>query len=129
MVAGVGSGNIRISAACFPIKIAAVNDHTAESSTVTADKFGCRMNDDVRTMLDRTDEIRGAEGVVDHQRKSVLMCDLGDSVDIGNVGIRITERFKIDRLGVILYRALYCIEIMSVYKAGVNAVLGQGVRQ
>ena len=68
MVGGVGLGDLRILAARLPIEVTAVDDHTAQRGAVAADELGCGVDDDVGTMLQRTEQIRGAEGVVDDNR-------------------------------------------------------------
>ena len=50
------------------------------------------MNNDVCAVLNRTDEIGCAEGIVDHKRKFVLVCDFRNCVYIGNITVRIAER-------------------------------------
>ena len=47
------------------------------------------MDDDIRTVLDGPDEIGRTEGIVNDQRKPVLMGDFRDGIDIRNVAVRI----------------------------------------
>ena len=68
MVGGVGLGDLLILAARLPIEVTAVDDHTAQRGAVAADELGCGVDNDVGTMLQRTEQIRGAEGVVDDNR-------------------------------------------------------------
>jgi len=76
MVAGIGLGDLRIESLCLPVELAGLNDDTAEGCSVSADELGSGMNNDVCSVLDRSDEIRSSEGVIYNNRKSVLMCYL-----------------------------------------------------
>ena len=129
VIAGVGVGDVRIFSACFPIEPARFDDDTAEGRAVAADELGGRVDDDIRAVLDGSDQIRRAEGVVDDQRQAVTVGYLGDSVDIGYVGVGIAEGLEVDRAGVVADRALDLAEVVSVDKGSIYPVLGQGMRQ
>ena len=77
VVGGVGLSNLGVLSARLPIEVTAVDDHTAQRGAVAADELGCGVDDDIGTMLQRTEQIRGAEGVVDDNRQTVLLGDLG----------------------------------------------------
>ena len=48
-----------------PIELAAVNDDTSNGSTVTANPLSGGVDDDIRAVLDRSDEVAaGTESVV-----------------------------------------------------------------
>ena len=42
---------------------------------MAADELGSGVDDDVSAMLDGTDQVRGAEGIIDDQRQAVLVRD------------------------------------------------------
>ena len=54
---------------------------------MAADELGCRMDNDVGTMLDRADQVGRAEGVVDDKRNAVLVGNFSDGVNVGDVGV------------------------------------------
>ena len=80
------------------------------------------MNDDVCAVLDRSDKIRSAEGVVNNERKSVSVGDLGERVDVGDIAVRVAEGLDVDRLGVGLDSRRDLLEVVNVNEGGVNAV-------
>ena len=80
-------------------------------------------------MLQRTEQIRGAEGVVDDNRQTMLLGDLGDGVDVGDVGVGVTERLEIDDRGVVLDGALDLVQVMSIDEGGLDTKLGERVLQ
>ena len=129
MVGGVGLGDLRILAARLPVKVAAIDNHTAQRGTVAADELGCGVDDDVGTMLQRTEQIRGTEGVVDDNRQTVLLGDLGDGVDVGDVGVGVAERLEIDDRGAVLDGALDLFQVMRIDKRGLDAKLGERMLQ
>ena len=85
MVTWVWLSDRRIFAACLPIESTTINDHTTKAGAMSSDELGCGMNNDICTMLDRTNQIRCSEGIVDRKRKTMLVCDLCDSIDIRNI--------------------------------------------
>ena len=58
VVGGVASAIWAYFPARLPVEVTAVDDHTAQRGAVAADELGCRVDDDVGTMLQRTEQIR-----------------------------------------------------------------------
>ena len=129
MVGGVGLGDLCILAARLPVKVAAVDDHAAQRGAVAADKLGRRMNDNVGTVLQRTEQIRGAKGVIDDDRKAMLLGDLGDGVDVGDIGVGIAKRLEVDDRGVVLDGTLDLSQVVRIDKGSLDAKLGERVLQ
>ena len=128
-IARVRFGELRELARCSPIKLATVNNHAAESRTVTADELRCRMHDDISTVFERTNQVRSTEGVVDHDRNLVLVSEFGDGFDVRDVGVRVAERFNEDELGVGLDRAFDFLEVVDVDESRFNAELAERMFQ
>ena len=55
MITEVRFSQLREFAGCFPVKLAGVNDDTAQWRSVASDELRCRMDYDVRTVFNRTD--------------------------------------------------------------------------
>lgn len=102
MIARVGIGQQRELARSTPVELAALDDHAAERGTVTAKELGGRVHDDICAVLDGTNQIGRAEGVVDHERNAVAVCDVGNRADVGHVAVGIAQRLDENRLGVVL---------------------------
>ena len=83
------------------------------------------MHHDICTVLDRTDQERRAECVVNHQRQTVLMRDLCYGVDIRNIRIRVAECFQIDCLRVLADCTLDFCEVVRIDEGRLDAVLRQ----
>ena len=65
MIAGVGVSNVAELTACLPVELAAVHDDAAQRGAVAADELGGGMDDDICAVLNGTDQVRGAEGIID----------------------------------------------------------------
>ena len=96
---------------------------------MTADKLGCGVDYDIRTVLDGTNQIRRSEGVIHNQRQAMLVSKFCQFVDIRNVAVGIAQGFNINSPGVILNRVFYLSKIMDIYKAGSDAEIGQRMLQ
>ena len=59
----------------------------------------------------------------------VLVGDPGDQVDIRNITVRISERFKVNRAGVFFDRVFDFLRIMGVYECRADPVLREGMFQ
>lgn len=87
-----------ILAGCLPVELAGINNDAAEGRAVAADELDSRVNNDISAVLNRTDEVRGTESVVDYERQTVLVRNLCDSLDIRNIGIRVAESLDVTAL-------------------------------
>ena len=123
MVGGVGIGELRILAGSLPIKVTAIDNYAAKRSAVATDELCRGVNDDVGTVLQRTEQVRGAKGIVHNDRQAVLVGNLGDCVDVGDIGVGVAQRLQIDNGGVVLNCALDLFEIMSIDKGSLDTKL------
>ena len=87
VIAGVRLADLREAAAGRPVELTGIDNHAAEGRAVTADKLRGGMDDDIRAVLDGADEIRRAEGIVDHQRQTVAVRNLCNRIDIRNIAV------------------------------------------
>src|ERR1043166_7939193 len=86
-------------AALVPREAAAIDDASADRSAVTTDELRCRMHHDVSSVLDWPAEVRGSEGVVDNQRKVMLMRDGRHRGDVQHIHSRVADRSEERRVG------------------------------
>ena len=112
-----------------PVKVAAFHDHTAEGGAVAADELGCGFDHDISAGLQRAEQVRGGEGVVDDHRQMMLVGDGGDGFEVRQVGVRIAEGLEVDELGVLLDGVLELLRILGGDEGGGDAVTRQGVTQ
>ena len=76
-----------------PAETPAVDDDSAERRAVSAHEFGERMDDDVGAVLDRPQQGRSGDRVVDDQRDAARMGDLGKRGDVANIARGIADAF------------------------------------
>ena len=129
VVAGICLRNFGKLSAGLPVKFTGIHDHSAQSRTVPSDKFRSGMNDDIRSVFDRANQIRRSECIVDDQRQTVPVSDLSDGIDIRDIAVGIPQGFQIYRLRILLNRALYFREIMGVDESRTDSIMRQSVFQ
>ena len=129
VIARVRLSDRRILAGCLPVELAGINNDAAEGRAVAADELGSRVNNDISAVLNRTDEVRGTESVVDYERQTVLVRNLCDSLDIRNIGIRVAESLDVNRLSIVLDSAFQFFQIVCINEGGLNAELRQSMCQ
>ena len=96
---------------------------------MAANELGSGVDHDVCAVLDGTDQVRGAEGVINDQRQTVLMGEGCNGVDVRDVAVGVAQRLQIDGLGVGLDGVLHLGEVVCIDEGGGDAELGQGVLQ
>ena len=89
---------------------------------MTADELGSRVNHDICSVLDRADEVWGAEGVIDNQWDVVAMSNLCQLIDIGYIRVWISEGLSIESLGIVLDGSLYLLEVARIYDGVANTL-------
>ena len=127
VVGGVGLGDLRILARGLPIEVTTVDDHAAKRGAVAADELRGGVDNDVSAVLERTEEIRRAKRVVHDDGQAVLVGNLGDGVDVGDVGVGVAEGLEVDEGGVVLDGRLDLVEVVGVDEGGRDAVLRERV--
>ena len=96
---------------------------------MAADKLGGGVNNDVCAVLQRADQVRGAEGVIHNNRQAVLVGDLCDSVQIGDIRVGVAQGFQVDQAGVLLDGILDLFQVVGIHKGSGDAKVGQGMLQ
>ena len=85
------------------------------------------MNNDISSVLDRSDKIRRSECVINYNRETVLMRKLSDRIDIRDITVRIAQSLKIDGSCILFDSALYFGEIMGIDECRLDSILGECV--
>ena len=128
-VARVLFGKLRELATGRPVELATIYDDAAEGRSMAADKLGGRMHHHVGTVFDGANQVGRTEGVVDDQRDLVLVGDCCDSVDIRDVGMGVAEGLDKDEFRVFLDGGLDALEIVGIYKRGLDTEGAERVLQ
>src|SRR5579883_2937820 len=107
-------------AALIPGKTAAVDDHAANRGAMAANEFRGGVDHDIGAVLDRTAQIGRGEGVVNDQRKIILVRHSRHRGDIEHVNSRVADGFAVDRAGARGDRAAKIISVFRIDKRGLN---------
>ncbi len=124
MIRRIGLNKTR-EAPIGPVELAAIHDDTANRCAMAADELGSRMYHDIGTMLEWLDQVRCWQRIVYHQRYSVLMRDIGYSLNVQRVQARITQCFSIYSLRALVYGSTEVFRIAAIDKTYVDTKLGQ----
>lgn len=109
-----------------PVELARVDDDTANGRAVAADPLGRRVDDNVRTVLDRLAEVAArTEGVVDNDGDALLVRGLGDRLKVGDVEARVADRLEVDGLGLVVDRGGNVLGLVAGDKLGRDAETGE----
>jgi hypothetical protein len=87
------------------------------------------MHDDVGTVIERPAQVGRRHRIVDDQRHTVTMRNGRDALDVGDIALRIAERFDEHGLGFGVDQRLEGTRIAVIGKARFDAVLRQRVRK
>ena len=96
---------------------------------MSADEFGCGMNNNICTILNRTNQIWSSEGAVYYQRDLMCMRNLCDCFNINDVRVRISKGLDVNCLGILFDRCLYLIQIENIYEGSLNTICRKGMLQ
>ena len=110
----------------LPIESAAVDDNSPDTRAVATKELRRRVDHDVGPVLDRPQEIGGGERVVHHKRDALLMCDLGDALDIAQVRVRIADALDEHGFRILPDSRSQCIEIIYIEERAADAILSEG---
>ena len=94
---------------------------------MTADKLCGGMNNDIRAVLNGSDKIGSAEGIVNNQRQAVLVSKLCKRVDIGNIAVGVSESFNINGSRIVFYRRFNLVKVVNINKRSGNSEAREGV--
>ncbi|OEI69485.1 hypothetical protein Cus16_0091 [Curtobacterium sp. ER1/6] len=97
-----------------PVEPAAVDDEPAEAGTVPGEELRGGVHDDVGAVLDRPDEVRRRQGVVDDERHPGPVRGVGDPGDVEDVVLRVRDRLGEEELRVRSDRARPRVQVALV---------------
>ena len=91
MIALVWLRNPRKFTGSFPVEVSAVYDHTTDSSSMAANEFGSRMNDDICTILNWANQIRSCKCRIYYKRNVMFVRNFCNFLDIDQIGVRVSK--------------------------------------
>ena len=108
-----------------PIKVAAVDHRSANGSAMSAYPFGQRVDDNVCSVFNGTQQCWRRKGGIHHQRQMIFSGDFRISFDIRNSQSRIANRFDINRPGAFIDCTFHGGKVVQRRKVDLDPLLGQ----
>ena len=112
--------------AVTPVEAAGLDDNTAEGGAVAAQELGDRVNDNVGTVLEGANQVRGGQGCVHNQGNTRLVCDLCEAFQVGNLTGGVRHDLGVDCFGVLGQCRLVVGGVGAGHEGGLNAEAAQG---
>ena len=85
------------------------------------------MNDNINTPVQRRQNVRRQEGIINNEFAAVRMSDFRDLRKIGKLQLRIRFHFQIDNLGIGTERSFKLIKIENFDTRSLNALGRQNI--
>ena len=98
-----------ITARCAPIKFTAVHNTAACDSAITSHVFRCGMHNQCGTVFNGAAKIRGGRCIIHDQRHTRIICNGGNSVQIGDVTTWVCNSLTENSLCIVVDCGLDCI--------------------
>ena len=94
---------------------------------MAADELRGGRDHHVGPVLNRAQQVGRREGIVHDERKVVLVRDGGPAFDVEHVGVGVAERFRVEKLGVVLDGGFDGVKVGRVHERGGKPLFGKGV--
>ena len=94
---------------------------------MTADVFGCGVDDDVSAILERSMQEWRAECIVDDERQPMGVSDRRHFLDIDNIDAGVAERLDEERFGLAVDGLAKVLRFVGINKVGRDSVPWKGV--
>jgi len=112
-----------------PWEFATVDDDPAHRRSVTSQEFRQRVNYNIGTVVERAQQNRRGDRVVDDQGNAVLVGCFCQRFEVANVPGGISYAFAEERPCIVIYQLLHRGWIIALGKSNVDPQLGQDVRE
>ena len=114
----------------LPIEVSAVHDGAAHLYRMAVHVFGSGVGHDIRTPFNRSAVHRCRECIVHNQRNAVVVCHLGEFLNVQNDQCRVGNGLRQNRLGVRTEcRRKLFFRCIGIHKGAVDAQLLKGNAQ
>src|SRR5579875_2795616 len=124
MIGWIRLGKFRETPASGPIELAAIDNDAPDSRAMPTDELGGRMHDDVGPMLQRLHQIRRWNGIIDNERQTMLMRNIGHSADVQRIQTRVAHRLGIESLCTSIDSSTEILRLAPIHKMHLDAQPG-----
>ena len=106
----------------FPVEFTAFYDYTTDSCSMSTDEFGCRMNNDICTVLNRSYKVRCCKCVIYNKRNLMSVCDFCACFNINYVRVRVSKSLDVKCFCIVLNCIFYFFKIKDINKCCCDSV-------
>ena len=110
-----------------PVELAAIDNDTAKAGTMTTQELCSRVDHDVGTMLQRTNQVGCTERIVHDKRNTMLMSHGSHAFEVEHIAIGIAKGLGIHHLRVRLNGSLQSSKIIYINDCIGNALRGKSM--
>ena len=96
---------------------------------MAAEKFRQRMNRDIGAVIERFQQDRRGDGIVDHQRHAMAMRDLCQRFDVADIAGGVADRLGENRLGIFVDQSFDGVGLVALGETGGDALTRQDVAE
>ena len=94
---------------------------------MAADILGRRMDADVGAVVEGPEQVRGAKGIVDDQRDTIVIGDTRHCLEVDDVDVGVADGLDEHGTGLIVDGPTEVLGIDGIDQRGLNAMLGKGI--
>ena len=113
----------------LPVEVSAVDNCAAKCGSMAAEKFGQRIDDDIRSVLNRPQQDWRCDGVVHDKGDAAAMSDLGKPFNVTNISGRISDALAKDGARLVVDQTGHGIGRVTIGKSHSNTLAGKDVRE
>jgi len=113
----------------FPIEIARIHQHAADSGAVAAEELGGGVEDQVGAVLEGLQQVGAGEGGIHQQGQAVFVGQGGDTGNVQHVQARVAQGLAEEQAGVGADGGAPGIHVPGGNEGGLDAEAAQGVVQ
>src|SRR5271165_2377027 len=110
-----------------PGKVAAIDDHAADTGAMAAHELGHGVHDHVGAVLDRAQQDGRGDCVVDYKWNPMFVRDASQALDVSDIAGRVADTFAIDGASVVVDERLDVLGTVCLSEARGDAALGKNV--
>ena len=125
MIGSIGVSKVRISFRLIPVELSVFDNSTAQGSSMTTNKFSGRMNNYIKAMFQRPEEIGGGKSIINEYRQMMGMSNVTDCIKIRNIDSRVAQRFNVYSLCPVGDGCFNFFRMIRIYEFGMNTQLGK----
>ena len=129
MVTWVFLNKLREFSWSCPVKTTAIDNHSSNSRTMSANKLGRRVNGNIYTVRKDINQVRCGKGIIRNKWNLVFMRNLSQFFQVRNVNQGVTQGFNQNKLGIVIDSCFHFLQIIHIDKGCCDTITRKGFFQ